>query len=376
MIPDQLRLQPSQKALTPEQEAEAKWFAAERIQVQLATAPVDEPETEWFLSQAYQQAKQDPPRDIFWLSGPLQLVAVLTFADASYSRNLRDSLRTAFGASIEDSLWEHLCAAIREADYQDRSLAYWRDELGFRFRMSPINNLELAVEASFARFESSLQASLWASLQASLGASVEVSLRTVRASVEASLWDSIRAPLGMSFEAEIVEDQDRREFHRDTSSSLWTSVRASIGSYESGNAARFACARFLEGDLGSMGLHALVHVNERVSGSWLKRSSAILVRRPTVLARDTAGRLHSEQGKCLEYGDGWGFYAWHGVRVPERVILAPEQLTSADWSEAEDVEVQRVIQERMGERFVTALGGVVLDNSSRGTRLRGTLAGG
>jgi hypothetical protein len=42
--------------------------------------------------------------------------------------------------------------------------------------------------------------------------------------------------------------------------------------------------------------------------------------------------LHSATGKCIEYHDGWGFYAWHGVHVPERVILAPEALTRDDLS--------------------------------------------
>jgi hypothetical protein len=91
------------------------------------------------------------------------------------------------------------------------------------------------------------------------------------------------------------------------------------------------------------------------------------VRRPRVLACDEAGHLHSERGKCVEYHDSWGFYAWHGVQVPERVILAPEQLTKADWSEAENEEVRRVIQERMGSRFVPELGGKVVDRGPYGT---------
>lgn len=91
------------------------------------------------------------------------------------------------------------------------------------------------------------------------------------------------------------------------------------------------------------------------------------MRRPRVLARDEAGRLHSERGKCVEYHDGWGFYAWHGVQVPEKVILSPEQLTKADWSEAANVEVRCVIQEQMGSRFVPEVGGVVIEADLCGT---------
>jgi hypothetical protein len=69
----------------------------------------------------------------------------------------------------------------------------------------------------------------------------------------------------------------------------------------------------------------------------------------------------------MEYQDGWGFYAWHGVRVPERVILAPETLTRHDFLNEANVEVRRVIQERMGERFVSELGGQIIDTGPRGT---------
>jgi len=86
-----------------------------------------------------------------------------------------------------------------------------------------------------------------------------------------------------------------------------------------------------------------------------------------VLSRDAEGQLHSARGKCVEYRDGWGIYAWHGVRVSERIILRPETLTREDLLKEPNVEVRRVIQERMGERFVRDRGGQVIDTSPRGT---------
>ena len=104
-----------------------------------------------------------------------------------------------------------------------------------------------------------------------------------------------------------------------------------------------------------------------MSGYWLGRKSAALVRRPRLLACDAEGRLHSATGKCVEYHDGWGWYAWHGVRVPEQVILAPERLSREDVLHEKNVEVRRVMQERMGQRFVSELGGQVIDSGPRGT---------
>jgi hypothetical protein len=94
---------------------------------------------------------------------------------------------------------------------------------------------------------------------------------------------------------------------------------------------------------------------------------ALVVRRPHLLCRDEAGRLHRATGKAIEYHDGWGVYAWHGVVVREWVILAPETLTRQDFLGEVNVEVRRVIQERMGSRFVPELGGVVMDAGPQGT---------
>jgi Domain of unknown function (DUF6745) len=53
--------------------------------------------------------------------------------------------------------------------------------------------------------------------------------------------------------------------------------------------------------------------------------------------------------------------------VPERVILSPETLTREDFLNEQNVEVRRIKQERMGERFVAELGGQVIESGPRGT---------
>jgi hypothetical protein len=49
------------------------------------------------------------------------------------------------------------------------------------------------------------------------------------------------------------------------------------------------------------------------------------------------------------------------------VIQAPETLTREDFLGEQNVEVRRIIQERMGERFVPELGGRVIGAGERGT---------
>ena len=142
--------------------------------------------------------------------------------------------------------------------------------------------------------------------------------------------------------------------------SRWYSIRA----YD--DASDLACLHFYDTYLAPNAAHGLAHFNQLVSGYWLGKAVALVVRRPNVLALDEAGRLHSATGKAMEYHDGWGIYAWHGVRVPEKVILAPETLTREDFLNERNITARRIIQERMGQRFVWELEGTFIDGGPRG----------
>ena len=77
--------------------------------------------------------------------------------------------------------------------------------------------------------------------------------------------------------------------------------------------------------------------------------------RHDVLRRDNEGRLHCEDGPALSYPDGFWIWAWHGTRVPQRVIEAPETITIEDVRKEQNAEVRRVMVERMGwENFCAA----------------------
>ncbi len=306
-----LRLHPNQQALTPAQEAEARRFAAERIQAQLSTEPVDEQEAESFLRQAYAVARLPPPHTIHWVDGPLQLVAALApqRGDASVRDSVRRSLEASVRANVETSVLKSVWASVGE------------------------NARERVRER------------VWDSMWDRLGKSAWVS---VRASVWDSGWERVWLSVRKSLRA-----------------SVWKIVDASVEAYRIAPALAFY--RFFDEYLAPNDLAYLAHFNERVSGYWLGHEEAIVVRRPHVISLDAEGRLHSATSKCIEYPDGWGFWAWHGVRVPAQVILAPETLTREDFLNEENVEVRRVIQERMGERFLSELGGQVTDPCARGT---------
>jgi hypothetical protein len=209
---------------------------------------------------------------------------------------------------------------------------------------------------------------VWANSQTSVAVLVMESLRKsvgkrLRKRVEDVIGfrvkELVEERVGDLVWASVQASNQEREWH------FWSSDGDSVRAYE--EASDFAVYQFYHTYLAPNAFHALACFNELVSGYWLGTDGAVILRRPRRLCLDLEGRLHSATGTCLEYHDGWGLYAWHGVRVPERVILTPEQLTRQDWREAENVEVRRVVQERMGERFVAELGGTVIDRGPRGT---------
>src|SRR3990167_6606466 len=71
-------------------------------------------------------------------------------------------------------------------------------------------------------------------------------------------------------------------------------------------------------------------------------------------------RLHNQSGLALEYSDGWGLWMIDGVRVDEKIVMRPHELTKKDWRNEKNLEVRRIIQERMGEDFAQKIGGEVV----------------
>jgi hypothetical protein len=95
---------------------------------------------------------------------------------------------------------------------------------------------------------------------------------------------------------------------------------------------------------------------------WPFRGAVILTERPSKLRRDDRNRLHCADGKAIEYPDGWGFYVWHGTRVPAKVIESPDSFTAEEIRAEPNSEVARALAERLGwEAFLDKIGAKVID---------------
>jgi uncharacterized protein DUF6745 len=335
--------------IAPATAADADHLAAECISAYLSTEPVDEEETEALLRRAYAAARLEGPGHIHWLDGPLQLVAVLGREDHLIS--VDDDYRDRVPHCVWDDIQlerQELALMGPEApsslDYRIRRVAPDEEQL--------VNTLLRTGAPQDGGWD------IWSQVARPVR-------ERVRDSVGDRIWRAVGDASNLFVPAWIRDsDWDASDY------TLWHSICA----YD--EAMTMAMTRFYGEHVRPNAAGALTRFNERVSGYWLGKALALLVRKPIVLSRDERDRLHSATGPCVQYADGWGLWAWHGVRVPAWVIERPvEKWTRADFFNEPNIEVRRVIQERMGERFVWEIGARFVDAGPRGTLYEVNLPG-
>ena len=123
-------------------------------------------------------------------------------------------------------------------------------------------------------------------------------------------------------------------------------------------------------------LDGIINLTKSAGWWWPYQDLCILTERPISIKRDNRGRLHNEKGMVVKYSDGWGFYAWHGVIVPEDVIILREPITLERIAEERNIEVRRVLIERFGLDEYLKSGRVIKIHQDKcGTLWRMDLAG-
>lgn len=86
---------------------------------------------------------------------------------------------------------------------------------------------------------------------------------------------------------------------------------------------------------------------------------------PSRLRIDEDNRPHCEDGPSHLWRDGWALYYWHGVNVTEQIICRPQTLTVEQIRTEMNVEVRRVMIERIGwERYCQMAGMKVIHRDS------------
>lgn len=83
---------------------------------------------------------------------------------------------------------------------------------------------------------------------------------------------------------------------------------------------------------------------------------------PERLHKDAQHRPHCDDGPSHRWHDGWSIYHVHGVRVPEYVVMRPQEITPAKIDAEANAEVRRVMLNRYGvERYIRDTQAQVVD---------------
>ena len=112
-----------------------------------------------------------------------------------------------------------------------------------------------------------------------------------------------------------------------------------------------AAEKSLADALGHCGLDtvkSIVEANKHCGYWWPLRGSVIAIEKHSSIHLDEWRRLHCGDDMAIQYPDGWGVYAWKGVLVPKKVIVAPEILTVREIDTENNAEIRRVMLERFG----------------------------
>jgi hypothetical protein len=286
-----------QEHLTPEQEALARQFTQERLAMLLSCAPIDEGEAVWHLHQAYKVRGARLPT-VRWFDSPFAFLLAYTS-------------------------WQHWHAYVDD-DSSDR----WDPHAG------PESTRLMAVVPP------SLRESAWAIIGATIKAAVQNGM-AAKSTWEA-IWSRVQERRDVQKLLRGLQPYDWiwNQLHRSHYPGDDSALQRVVGEKFETNASRSICAyekaadydvvRFWQENLKYpdtadekvLGLTHFAYFNEMVSGYRLGLFSAWLVRKPLQLHLDDEGRLHSASGMCLQYRDGWGLYAWHGVPLSKEAYVA------------------------------------------------------
>lgn len=349
--------------LTLEQESRLPEICDEWRKVGLATGRADRMRAERGIRLAYAAVGLPPPSVYIWARSPLE--AVLGLAHLGVDGRLAEALEETYleltgrpASGLWGRLWAPFLAPARDPlrELLARSVGFDQHAVA-----APVDR---AWDLAWRRLRPLITAGLAGQVRVELGAPVRRQVvdrlwAPVCAQVQAEVWSRLKAHLearnthGWSWLRTWTVVGDLYQLLRVEDALLAPTRRRTT-------ADRLAIADFFGRVCGldaAHSLHGLMEVARGAGCWWPHRSGVVLCDRPVRLALDDQGRLHSEAGSAVEYPDGWAIWAWHGVCVPRHVIEEPATLRALEVLAVQDVQVRRVMIERMGnETFIRDAG--------------------
>jgi len=361
--------------MTEEQEGQLVEYREEIYQKGISCEPADFEKAESAITAMYTEIEKGNP--YFWhVSSPLMACFVI-----SYLKNNKDNLRANLGASLranlmanlwanlKDNLWANLWDNLGD-NLWDNLRANFGDNLGANLGDNLRDNL-------WDNLRDNLWDNLWANLWDNLGANLRANLWD---NLRDNLWDNLganlRANLGANLRANLWDnlrdnlwdnlgDNLGANLGDNLRDNLWDNLGASLrdnkieyqGTDMWGQQDMYWVAfyefpyLFLDIKYKDDELNKLTMWKEiGMSAMWWYPFEGIcfICDRPQELNFDEQKRLHAEDRSAYLFRDGWNGYYWHGVSVPEYVVMRPEEITPKKITEEKNQEVKRVMMERYG----------------------------
>lgn len=140
----------------------------------------------------------------------------------------------------------------------------------------------------------------------------------------------------------------------------------------SGSTSSDGASSTTDGESGLPGSLAGLGRVARAAGWWWPYERVVLLcERPSSLHRDDLGRLHRADGAAVEFPDGFGLHAWHGMPVPAGFGASMAGLDAERIRREENAELRRVMLEHYGfDRFLTESGATPAHRDATGVLWR------
>ena len=275
-------------------------IVADAIADGLRCEPADRPRAEAGLRTIYRCAGLNPNVPIIWVESPLEGALASSIAAAT----LRSSDDTAVYSAVDSAIHSAIDSAVNLAVNLAVRLAV---------NLTVHSAVNLAVESAIG---------------SAIGSAVDSAAHAaVYSTVDSAIHSAIDSAIGR-----------RLSWHARRGGQFWIYWPAYVETIMK-----------LGVDHSSfVALRAEADVCRSAGWYWPNANFIMISERPRAIRRDAEGRLHSENGPAIDYGETFRLYSWHGTSIPAAWIEQKSQLSPDVALTWENIEQRRAAQQIIG----------------------------
>ena len=116
-------------------------------------------------------------------------------------------------------------------------------------------------------------------------------------------------------------------------------------------------------------MELFLQLKEAGMGYFAEKDGILYVCPNPIIRLDEKLQYHCETGPSIHWENGLELWYIHGVAVNEKIVKTPEKLTKKDWLNEKNMEVKRIIQDRMPD-FPQTIGGKSVKTDALGELLQ------